>query len=826
MNIKELINKYWLIFIIVTQPILDIIAFFSFDEFLTPFSFAIRSFYLLFIVLYTFIKCKNKKKYILSMLPIGIFSILHLSNTIRISGFNIFDDLRYLILVMQFPILTISLCLYINENKKEVNNIRKGFPITLIIIFASVLLSIITNSYITTYEDYGITGWFTSPNTQSMILSAIIPFSIYYFYKKDKFHYIISLIISFILLFFNATRACYYTLVSVGMVFVWISITQKSKDKIKIITSIIFLVLSISLYGFSFTELKTDESINNANNNQEIVENYDNLSKEEVIDVLKSSYIYEEMIDDFGEDRVYEEMKDKITPFSLTDNRLVKKTYAKFVFEDSDFLTKLVGINHYDIEKYEKDLENDLTAIFYYYGYIGFTLYIMFILYFIFLGIKMFLKNPKIIFNGDFIILSYSIALLLYGSEFSGAFLRKSNANIYIILIFVMYYYIYKKGVQKKMKENKLTFLLLHLGYGGIETSTINTANALCDKFEIELISFYKLSNNQSNKIDERIKVKYLYNGEPNKDEFINSIKERKYFKTFKEGLKAIDILLKKKYLLIKNIIDCDSKYIVSTRWDFSILLSKYGNKKTVKIAQEHHYHNNDKKYINVLKNKYKNIDYLFALTKTLEEDYKEILKKNKHTKIKLVPNMLFDIPNVKSDLNSKNLITVSRLDYGKKNDDIIKAFSKINDKSWNLYIIGDGKEFDNLNNLVNELKLEKKVFLTGYKNKKEIEEYMIKSSLFLMASLTEGLPMVLLEAMSYGIPCIAYETASGVLDIINNNSNGYVIKNRNEKEYVEKINKLIKDEKLRKKMGDNAKKKVDNFSKTEIVKIWLSILK
>ncbi len=60
---------------------------------------------------------------------------------------------------------------------------------------------------------------------------------------------------------------------------------------------------------------------------------------------------------------------------------------------------------------------------------------------------------------------------------------------------------------------------------------------------------------------------------------------------------------------------------------------------------------------------------------------------------------------------------------------------------------------------------------MTGYKNKEEIEKYMLESSLFLMASVSEGLPMVLLEAMSYGIPCIAYHTDSGTDDIIKDKS-------------------------------------------------------
>lgn len=413
---------------------------------------------------------------------------------------------------------------------------------------------------------------------------------------------------------------------------------------------------------------------------------------------------------------------------------------------------------------------------------------------------------------------------LLIGSYTEGLF----NAKQYIIIYVILYSLLSNKNtkLEKKTKNNKITFLLLHLGYGGIESSTINTANALIDNYDIEIISFYKLKNTQANKLNKKVKVKYLYDGEPNREEFKSSLKEHKYLKTLKEGIRAVNILIKKKTLIINNIIDCDSKYIVSTRYEFSVLLSKYGNKQNIKIAQEHHYHNNDKKYINILTKKYNNIDYLFALTKRLEKDYKKFLKNNHHTKVVLVPNMLSDISNKVSNLEEKNIITVSRLDYGKKNDDIIRAFSKLESKDWKLYVIGDGQEYDNLFKLISELNLEDRVILTGYKNKKEIEEYMLKSSLFLMASLTEGLPMVLLEAMSYGIPCIAYETASGTNDIILDNQNGYIIKNRNEEEYIKKITKMIKDEKLRKRLGKNAKESSKRFSKEEVQKIWFKILK
>ena len=449
-------------------------------------------------------------------------------------------------------------------------------------------------------------------------------------------------------------------------------------------------------------------------------------------------------------------------------------------------------------------------------GYIGIILFYIAIAGFL---ITAMINNNKI----KKIFLMYIFIQMLAISYVEGILYAKQYIYLFMIVFGL---YLNNETDKKKLNNNKMSFLLLHLGYGGIESSTINTANSLCDKYDIEIMSFYKLDKNQANKLNDKIKIKYLYDGGPNKEEFLNAMHKHKFIKALKEGIKASDILIKKKIKVIKYIINCDAKYIISTRWDFSILLSRYGNNYSVKIAQEHHYHNNNNKYINVLKYKYNNIDYLFALTKTLEKDYKDFLKGNNgHTKVVLMPNMLYEIPNKESKLKDRNIITVSRLDEGKKIDDIIRAFSKLKEKDWKLYIIGDGKEYNNLNSLIDELELKDRVILTGYKNKEEIEKYMLESSLFLMASVSEGLPMVLLEAMSYGIPCIAYHTDSGTDDIIKDNKNGYIINNRNEKEYINKIEKVIKDDKLRIKLGKEAKSTAYDFSKEKITEKWLKIL-
>ena len=142
------------------------------------------------------------------------------------------------------------------------------------------------------------------------------------------------------------------------------------------------------------------------------------------------------------------------------------------------------------------------------------------------------------------------------------------------------------------------------------------------------------------------------------------------------------------------------------------------------------------------------------------------------------------------------------------------------------LYIIGDGEEKDNIEKFIKEKKLENRIIMTGYLNREEQKEYILKTSVFAMTSISEGLPMVLLEAMSYGLPCIAYKTESGVEDIIVNNVNGYIIKNRNQKEYIEKLTNLLENQKQKQAMSTKALEKIDKYKEENVVKIWLEILK
>jgi glycosyltransferase involved in cell wall biosynthesis len=113
-----------------------------------------------------------------------------------------------------------------------------------------------------------------------------------------------------------------------------------------------------------------------------------------------------------------------------------------------------------------------------------------------------------------------------------------------------------------------------------------------------------------------------------------------------------------------------------------------------------------------------------------------------------------------------------------------------------------------------------------GYLKKKELNELFHESSIYVMTSYTESFGIVLIEAMSHGIPCIAFTSAEGANDLITNDYNGYLIPNRDFNKMIEKIEELTNNKKLRKELGKNAREFSLKYSSDNIKKEWLELLK
>lgn len=173
--------------------------------------------------------------------------------------------------------------------------------------------------------------------------------------------------------------------------------------------------------------------------------------------------------------------------------------------------------------------------------------------------------------------------------------------------------------------------------------------------------------------------------------------------------------------------------------------------------------------------------------------------------------------------LNDKKIILASgRMHKYKQFDLLIKAFHKIKDrhKFWDLVILGDGEERENLKILLRDLGLEKRVFFPGEVT--NVSDWYEVSDLFVLSSVVEGFPNVLLEAMSYGLPSVSFDCDTGPRDLIENKVNGILV-SPHEKEMglYKALDALILDDSLRDSISEKATSVKDKYSINNIMLKW-----
>ena len=190
------------------------------------------------------------------------------------------------------------------------------------------------------------------------------------------------------------------------------------------------------------------------------------------------------------------------------------------------------------------------------------------------------------------------------------------------------------------------------------------------------------------------------------------------------------------------------------------------------------------------------------------------MLRRYAYKNITVIGNPIRNI-NKQDNMKRENIIiSVGRIIDTKHFDRLITVFSKLNSTNWRLMIIGgDDNKQKNLQRLKEQIKTlnpEKNVVLEGYQ--KNIDDYLLRSKIFAFMSNSEGFPNVIGEAMSAGLPVIAYDCVAGPRDLIENEKNGYLIPVFDDALFFEKVKYLMVNETEREKMGRYAKQSIMKF--------------
>lgn len=193
---------------------------------------------------------------------------------------------------------------------------------------------------------------------------------------------------------------------------------------------------------------------------------------------------------------------------------------------------------------------------------------------------------------------------------------------------------------------------------------------------------------------------------------------------------------------------------------------------------------------------------------------------------IEVIPNAAIHVSKNYSEVKNKRVIAVGRLDYQKGFDRLIQAWKLVQYTGqftdWKLDIFGQGEWREMLQQMIDEQGLQNTAKINPPTNA-ILNEY-VHSSLLVMSSNYEGFGMVLVEAMSCGVPVISFDCKCGPKDIIQSGINGLLVPNGDIQALADAMMKVMEDEAYRKMLSLNARKVVDTYSEQAVMAQWIRL--
>jgi glycosyltransferase involved in cell wall biosynthesis len=234
------------------------------------------------------------------------------------------------------------------------------------------------------------------------------------------------------------------------------------------------------------------------------------------------------------------------------------------------------------------------------------------------------------------------------------------------------------------------------------------------------------------------------------------------------------------------------------------LLLSKMFNKKIILHAHGGHFFEKFQKHGSFLKKciiKFINAaDILIVLSNKRKKEYSQIINSDK---IRVVYNCVAMPLSYKATRKSKHvhIISVGRLGATKGTHDLIEVAYKLRHEKILVEIWGDG-EIEKAINEVNRLGIRNIVNIPGWASERDKIRIFHDANIFVLPSYFEDLPLAIIEAMSYKLPIIS-TCVGGIPELVKSRTNGFLVQPGDIEDLAKKMHILVKNERLRKKMGE-----------------------
>lgn len=216
-----------------------------------------------------------------------------------------------------------------------------------------------------------------------------------------------------------------------------------------------------------------------------------------------------------------------------------------------------------------------------------------------------------------------------------------------------------------------------------------------------------------------------------------------------------------------------------------------------------------------ISKFRYKKIKQVVVLTNNDSEKFLKI-----HSNVCVIPNFSpFEISIAEKKIK-KEIVAIGRLTDQKNYIHLLKAWKIIENKlpDWKLNLYGEGEYKADLEKFIKDAQL-KNIYLKGVSS--DVSQVYLKSDFFVMSSKYEGLPMVLIEAQSFGLPIVSYDCPFGPSDVIKDGYNGILVENQNIDDLAQAMLTLAQSSNLLSEYSINSKENAKKYQAKNILLMW-----
>ena len=372
----------------------------------------------------------------------------------------------------------------------------------------------------------------------------------------------------------------------------------------------------------------------------------------------------------------------------------------------------------------------------------------------------------------------------------------------------------------------KIYFLIINAyGMGGTIRTVLNLAGYLAREHEVEVISIVRRRDEPFFPFPPDVKVTSLDDQRADRGPIVRLLRSAPSLLVHPEEFSYKGGSLWRDFLLARRLRSLSAGVLITTRPALNLLAAELTRPEMITVGQEHLNFGAYKRRLAAdIVRRYPKLDALAVLSEDDRRTYEEAFLAGRPPVV-YIPNAIPELGGGLADPRNRVVVAAGRLTPQKGFDRLIPAFAQVAERhpDWKLRIYGGGAKRKELQRLIAEHDLAGNVALMG--TTRDLGAEFAKASVFALSSRVEGMPMVLLEAMSKGLPIVSFDCPTGPRQLLTPGHDGLLVPNGDVDAFATTLLELIEDDEKRKRMAAAALETAHRYDLDVVGRQWNDLL-